>query len=353
MKKVFTISTAAAVLLILLGGIFGVLKFIGINKSGPVFQKGMCYTTWSKVAYSSSSSDKSLEKLKAVNAEWVAVITTWYQDNCFSTDIFPTSKTPSDESVIHAIDKAHSLGFKVMLKPHLDLLSVKAGGWRGEITCVRETDWEKWFDSYRKFILHYAKIANEKKVEMLCVGTELTGSTADHPEQWREIIKAVRKAYRGKLVYAANWQDEYLQIRFWDALDYAGIDAYFPLSGKERPSYEELVQAWERWVPEIENWQNRIQKPVIFPEIGYRSSISAASQPWEHVPGPAVDLELQRDCYKAIVDTFWDKEWFYGAYWWSWGTDERMGGNFNRGFTPQNKPAQDYIEELYKKRINK
>ena len=328
-------------------------RFVGKRLFKPKFQKGMCYTTWNKSAYGSSKSEKSLEKIKSINAEWVAILTTWYQDNCFATDIFPTTDTPSDESVKHAIEKAHSIGLKVMVKPHLDLLSTEYGNWRGEITCVKEPDWQKWFSAYKNFIVHYATIAEETGAEMFCIGTELTAVTAGHIENWRDIIRAVRKVYSGNLTYAANWKDEYLHIRFWDDLDYAGIDAYFPLSDKDKPTYEELIEAWKKWLSEIEQWQSTANKPVIFPEVGYRSAVGAAQKPWEHSPGPTVDLELQETCYKAMVDTFWDKPWFYGAYWWDWGTDVRMGGRFNRGFTPQNKPTQDYIKQLYGRKVRR
>ena len=177
--------------------------------------------------------------------------------------------------------------------------------------------------------------------------------TASHNDKWKEIIRAIRAIYSGKLTYAANWSEEYLHIKFWDDLDYAGIDAYFPLSEKDNPTYEELMESWKKWVVEIEEWQKEINKPVIFPEIGYRSSTKAAYHPWEHAPGTKVDLELQFNCYKALVDTFINKEWFYGIYWWDWGTSIKMGGKFNRNFTPQNKPAQDYIKKLYKRRIKK
>lgn len=348
MKRCFKIFAATLVSVAMLTSILGLSRFIGKEAKCPVFQKGMCYTTWSKRAYETGKSDRSLKKLKELNVEWIAIVVTWYQDTCFSTRIFRTEKTPSNASVKHAIQAAHDAGLKVMIKPHLDLLSTDEGGWRGEITCIKEPDWEIWFSDYRKFINNYARLAEETGAEMLCIGTELTAATATHQDDWRRVISDARSLYKGDLTYAANWSDEYLQIRFWDALDYAGIDAYFPLSDKDKPTYEELMEAWKKWVPEVESWQARIAKPVIFPEVGYRSSLGAARQPWEHAPGSTVDLELQSDCYRAMVDTFWNKSWFYGAYWWSWGTDVRMGGKSNRGFTPQNKPVEDYIEELYK-----
>jgi hypothetical protein len=62
-----------------------------------------------------------------------------------------------------------------------------------------------------------------------------------------------------------------------------------------------------------------------------------------------VNLKLQADCYEALFKTFWDKKWFYGVYWWRWGTSVKFGGPNRRGYTPQNKPAQAIIKRWYKK----
>jgi len=316
----------------------------------PEFQKGIHYVTWSKEGYNTDKSDESLAKISSLGTNWVAVLTTWYQNNCFSTDIFPTEKTPSDKSIERAIKIAHGNKMKVMLKPHLDILDSSYGGWRGEITCARNPDWEKWFTSYKNFMMHYIKIANDNDVEIFCVGTELTEMALAKPELWRRLIKEIREVYKGKLTYAANWNQEYLGITFWDALDYAGIDAYFPLSDKETPTYEELMEGWKRWVTEIETWQKKINKPVIFPEVGYHSSAFPAKEPWIHYGEGKLDLQAQVLCYKAMLDTFWNKPWFYGMYWWDWGTSVKMGGKESRGFTPQNKPAEDTVKEYYFKK---
>ena len=45
--------------------------------------------------------------------------------------------------------------------------------WRGEISMQSEEDWQKWFANYEQFILHYAQLAQEEGIEMLCIGTEL------------------------------------------------------------------------------------------------------------------------------------------------------------------------------------
>jgi len=280
------------------------------------------------------------------------LVSTWYQERYDSTDIYPLKdKSPSDESLIFAIRQLRQLNFKVMLKPHLDLIKSE-GKWRGEIGFDLSSDWQAWFESYTVFLLHYAKIATEENVELFCVGTELTQPALAEPRRWRDLIKKVREVYKGQLTYAANWHNGYNQIEFWDALDYAGLDAYFPLVCSMQPTVEELKSVWQDWMGEIEAWQKKIDKPVLFTEMGYKSSRDAADEPWQHIPVGELDLELQVNCYRALLETFWDRPWFYGAYWWYWGVHPKMGGPSNRSFTPQNKPAQETIKEWYNKPIS-
>ncbi len=315
------------------------------------FQKGMCYVTWRSGKYSTPESDASLKELAKTGTKWVAILTTWYQERCSTTKIFPNENTPTDSSIIHAVNTAHSLGMKVMIKPHLDLIDLSEGSWRGEIACISEPDWKAWFESYRDFILHYAKMAEENKVEMLSIGTELTSVATLRDGMWNDIIiKPVRDVYKGSLTYSANWNVEYSIVPFWNALDYIGIDAYFPLSDNVIPALEEIKKGWEEWVGEIEGFQKKINKPIIFTEVGYCSADGTTKKPWEEIAdGGKVNLKLQADCYQALFETFWDRKWFYGVYWWRWGTDVRFGGANNKGFSPQNKPAQDVLKRWYKK----
>jgi len=261
------------------------------------------------------------------------------------------SKTPSDESLAAVIRKLHEMKIKVMLKPHLDLVDAQ-GKWRGDIGFENDSDWQTWFENYSAFIMRYANICAQEDVELFCIGTELGQATVSQPERWRELIKQIRGVYPGQLTYAANWSNEYDLITFWDALDYAGIDPYFPLVCTLSPKTEELKSAWIDWLKPIEEWQKKINKPVLFTEIGYKSSKDATDEPWQHIAVGDVDLEVQANCYQAALESFWDKPWFYGIYWWYWGVSPRMGGTLNRGFTLQNKPSSDVVKEWYKKPVS-
>ena len=316
----------------------------------PEFQKGMTFIAWTEGGYDNPNSVKAMEQMASLGIEWACLLPTWYQYQYNSPKISPLrDRTPSDESLIFAIRKLHELKFKLMLKPHLDLVQSN-GKWRGEIGFTNPGDWQAWFESYTAFILHYAEIAAGENVEILCIGTELTNATISQPAFWKELINKIRQVYKGQLTYAANWTEEFDAIEFWNELDYAGIDPYFPLVTSLKPTVEQLKSAWEDWIKKIEPWQKKINKPVIITEIGYKSAVGANEEPWQHAPIGGVDLELQVNCYEALLEAFWDKPWVYGVYWWYWGVHPKMGGNTNRGFTPQNKPAGEVVSRWYKEK---
>ncbi|MEN3011162.1 MAG: hypothetical protein ABDI20_09460, partial [Candidatus Bipolaricaulaceae bacterium] len=166
--------------------------------------RGANYTSWSSEEYTTPLSDASLFLLKSTGANYIALLVTGYMDRANSTEIYADPlRTPSDPSLVHAMQVARSYGLKIMLKPHVDS---KDGVWRGSIS---PSDIEAWFASYKRFLVHYAVLAAAHEVELFCVGTEFRSlSGPEFRAHWEEIIGAVRQVYPGPLVYAANW-DEY------------------------------------------------------------------------------------------------------------------------------------------------
>jgi hypothetical protein len=302
----------------------------------PVFQKGMSYVSWPP-NFGSSDSNESLYLLSLTHTEWVAVCIFWYQDNLSSIKIHPSYNTPGNISVVKVVERVHRLGMKVMLKPMVDPLN---GSWRGEIPPS-----DAWFNSYRNFINFWADFSQENKVDMLCIGCEFNKND-EQKENWENITAEVRERYSGPITYAANW-DHYQNVNWWNTVDYIGIDAYFPLTNKNNPTMEELKSGWDSWVNTMESWQATVNKPIIFTEIGYRSTDGANKTPWDFSASSALDLQEQVDCYDATFQTFYNKKWFYGFYWWNWETNPNAGGNSDTGFTPQNKPVQGIITTWY------
>jgi hypothetical protein len=308
------------------------------NVNGPVFQKGMSYVSWPP-NFGSADSNESLRLLSLTNTEWVALCVFWYQENITSAEIYPSYNTPSHISVIQAIQRIHELGMKVMLKPMID---PSDGNWRGLIPPSAE-----WFASYTNFMNFWAEFSQEHEVEMLCVGCEFK-SNEGQTASWENVTAEVRQKYSGPITYAANW-DNYENVHWWDSLDYVGIDAYFPLTNKNNPTVEELKAGWNPWVETMESWQATMNKPIVFTEIGYRSADGANKAPWDYSTPASLDLQEQVDCYNATFQTFNNKNWLYGFYWWNWETSPYAGGDSNGGFTPQNKPVESLITSWYAK----
>ena len=259
-----------------------------------------------------------------------------------------------DEGLAMTTALARELGIRTLLKPHLWMRNHGVGKWRSDIRMESEADWDKWFASYRRFILHYARLAEEQGIEALAVGTELHGTSVEREQDWRDLIAAVREVYSGDLTYAANWWREYEQIRFWDALDFIGIQAYFPLTDSERPTLEQLTRGWREHLGPIEAVQNRFDKPVIFTEIGYKGTAGTAIRPWEWPQRRSddsveIDLETQARCYEAFFRTFWHRPWFAGSYFWKWypsvNSTRRPPPAID--FTPQGKPAAEVMTRWY------
>ena len=312
------------------------------------FQKGLVYTSWMSDELAMPASDIMLVYLKESGFNTVSIMVPAYQDNIDSETIFtndkPDGDTPTDEALKHAIETCHKLGMRVMIKPHVDPRTDEAR--------INIMPSEKWFDSYEKFILRYAKLSEENGVEMFSVGTELEATTfSAWTHRWDQVIDKIKEVYSGMLTYSANWT-EYAEVPFWDKLDLVGIDAYFPLTDNDEPSMEELIAAWEAEADKLEAWlteMNLTDKGVILTEIGYPSADGANRQPWVAVSN-VEDQQEQADCLEAMFSVLTKRSWFEGYYIWQYFPQERWSP---LGFTVKGKKSEEVINEWLKKpRIN-
>jgi hypothetical protein len=312
----------------------------------------MSYAAWWEGQYSDPGADLSLGVLATTGTDWISLIVTGYQDTFLSTTIDRTSPhTPTDADLIHVINAAHNLGLKVMLKPHVDLLDESDGHWRGHIGhgFTTQAQWTAWFTSYRDFIEHYADLAQTYGADQFCVGTELLGTT--HRESdWRAVVAGVRAKYNGHLVYAALHGGEEVSLTWWDAVDYIGVDGYYPLNDdpSKHPTVEELEAAWEG--PKVilaDLSAANGNTPIIFTELGYRSHHGCSCHPWDSVTVSPVDLEEQAYAYEAAFRQLYHQPWLSGIYWWTWFADRFKSGPCDDSFTPYQKPAENILRTWY------
>lgn len=260
-----------------------------------------------------------------------------------------------DSMYVEIARQADAQGLNLIIKPHI-WMRTNSDKWRSDIDFKTETEWNTWKSNYKNFIIHYARLSEQVGATHFCIGTELASVTRSHPEFWIDLIGEVRKVYSGKVFYAANWYREFEKITFWDHLDYIGIQAYFPLCRKENPSLEDIRRGWKPHVANIRKQSRKYNRPVLFTEVGYKSTEDAAVDPWEWIDHENTEKwkpshDTQALCYQAMFESFWHQSWFAGALIWQWrGNHQEVGGLADLDFTPQNKPAQRIISDWFAKK---
>lgn len=303
------------------------------------------------VANKEKVAQQHIDKVLSVHANHAAVMPFGFIGDIASPQIvFNTERQwygETREGGKQYIEMLRKNGIAVMLKPQI---WIRNGEFTGTLKMESEEAWKGLEESYEKFIVLYAELAEETNSEIFCIGTELEQFVKHRPEFWTALIAKIKKVYKGKLTYAANW-DEYTRTPFWDELDYIGVDAYFPLSDDRHPTMEALKTGWQKWKPAMANLSKEKGKPILFTEFGYRSMDYTAKKPWlVDRNDEGVNLDAQVNATQAIFDEFWKENWFAGGYIWKWFIwHDEVGGDKDNRFTPQNKPAEATLKEWYQK----
>lgn len=224
-----------------------------------------------------------------------------------------------------------------------------------------EKKWENWFANYRDYILHYAKLAQDNKVEMFVIGDNLWPAT-QYEQQWRKLIHEIRTIYKGQITYAAGTQ-EYDKIKFWEALDYVGINAYFKVGAKtRREQFKSYVKGWQQVSNKLEQFYNEVRRPILFTEAGAPSILYAGYlgiQPLDpikdallqiHEDTRAQDNEAQGDYYESFFQVFMNKPWFAGVHWWVYYTKpyDHYRSAFDIEFSPYKRQAEGVLRKYFK-----
>ncbi|MBQ7955761.1 MAG: glycosyl hydrolase family 53 [Lachnospiraceae bacterium] len=298
---------------------------------------------------------KSQELLYQTGVNWICLPVVCEQETAHSTEIsFDFGRTCSDRDIMATVQRAHNNNIKVCLKP---MVNCKDGVWRAYINFAdsdfegKDPYWDKWFKNYGDFMKYYAQLAQETGCEMLCIGCEMCG-TERKETHWRKLISEIREIYFGKLIYNTNHGHED-DVKWFDAVDYVGTSAYFPVA-KEGGATSEIMQ--ERWAAireEMYKVHKKFNKQIVFIEIGCRSAHGCACMPWDfqHRDLPH-DEDEQAAFYDSCLTVFADQPWFGGVFWWDWSTfiyDTKEAALKDNGFNIHLKKAEDVLKKWYNK----
>lgn len=273
----------------------------------------------------------------ASGAEAVNVVVLWSQESVSSSSIEPVGeRTVSDRALRRTLRYAEQLGLSVSLMPVVYVESRAEGRWRGTI---EPDDIDAWWTEYREFVLHYASLTASRGIDWFFVGSEL-GSRERDEERWTRLIADVRALGHQRLSYSANW-DRFEKVPFWSELDAIGVSLYEPLPGKTAEERRARVEAWRR---HAEQFAASRGQPILIAEFGFPSRPSAAARPWDSVGPAAIDLELQSELVRAVLETWCRSDTLERIF--LWNVAGRRGALDTR-YSPRGKPAMDALRHWH------
>ncbi|MDE2697979.1 MAG: hypothetical protein OXI23_03845 [Gemmatimonadota bacterium] len=265
----------------------------------------------------------TLRDIEILGANWVAThpYAGISQDGSVRVRRFEGAGDLAPAHWTRPIVEAHKRGLKICIKPHLAYW--RSGfEWRGEIAFRSEEEWARFWADYRAWILAVAEAC--KDADAFVIGTELD-KTLNHEGEWRALIADVRKVYKGKITYAANWTD-YTRVPFWDALDVIGIQGYFPIAKNQNPTEADLRRGWDRLVKELRTYGKKMDRNIVFTELGYNQSYKAASEPWTYRVDDDGARPLQEMCWRVALKAIENEPRIAGALLWKWFPNPRPFG---------------------------
>ena len=304
----------------------------------PFFQAGFAYSHIGG-SYDTDVSSLELRKMRAAGGTVVQLLV-FARINRLDAPEIGMQTGYWDRVLRGGIVRAKEAGLRTMVKLQMWGPGFNEGKFSADIRMTNAADWRAFMANYRPYVLHYARLAADTDVDILCIGTELAQAsrTPVITGEWRALVEEVRSIYSGPLTYAAH-HTEVEEVPFWDSLDYIGIDGYYPIA-KLPAALENLERLSVRW-----------NRPVIFTEAGFSSNSYALTEPWR--PGPyetsrdMVRLDLQAEGWETLLAELWRRDFIWGVYVWKWHPNPAWGGSTNADHTPQGKPALDVIRRFF------
>ena len=295
----------------------------------------------------------AIDELADMGCTWLNFSIAARQDNVHSAAIsINWQAIPYQRNLSRIFRKAKSRNIGVMLMPIVLLNNAGSKDWRGVIS---PPNWDSWFMSYSQYILTMADIANAGKVDIFCVGSELLSTR--HPSATTGcslLIAQIRShfSYPIKLTYSSNWDHydpEQGGPKFWDQLDYIGMNNYNELGDKPGIPVSQLVKAWEPIKDKVLKFAAKEKKPFFFTEVGWHNLDNTVKEPWNYVADGKIDLDEQLHAFQSFVQV-WEPvphDQFMGAFVWEWCPGSN--GDKNKGsYSLQNTPAEKVVQQWMK-----
>lgn len=312
----------------------------------PGFLKGVSLAMRNSLedGYHSPSVGRQLDALAALGADAVSLMPFAYQPGPARPELRYLNRGPGSETdigLLHATRLARARGFHVLYKPHL---WISDNSWPGDVRMESEKDWQAWWRAYRRYILHHALLANWAGADLFSVGVELS-KTVDRDAEWRDLIAATRLFFPRAVTYSGNWYGDLEDVRFWDRLDYMGIDAYFPLSPSPRAGRADLEKGAKEIADRLAAASRRTGKPMILTEVGFAAHRAAWVAP--HTEGGEYSEDDQALAYGVLFNALGRPPWLAGTFVWKAFSSPGSEGGSDADFRFLGRKAEREVREYY------
>ena len=294
------------------------------------------------VAYSNVSRPPALliadlPRLQSIGVNHITFYVYLFVDDPSSSEVKRGPTTPTDLELTTAIDRAHAAGMTVTVSP-LPFYG-KGNVWRGTF---EPDDPDAFFDSWRFYTTHYARMSERHDVELFSIGSE-QNSLQEHTEQWRRTAAEARKHFTGPLTYMATEHESLESVQFWDALDVVSVSPYFGVSERAHPTYGEVRAVWQDAVmPRLRQIGEATGKKVLIGETGFVNAQYFGRATYNPTPSTVPAPRAQADAYQAVLDALAatpDAPTFLlGINWWDW--DPYSTSAAQPTYSPRGKPAE-------------
>jgi len=352
--------------------------------------------------FDSSNAARSIDAMvRETNANAIEIPVMWFYDTANATDFYPkfdlgsTLRTSTDEELGAVVRYAKSRNLRTCLTPMLDpdfelpdrpRIDNATGfpGWRGRVgnwwgtNCSPGTPWHAWHENYRRWTLHYARLAQKLGIDEFLLTHELQAATPQCATTWQQLVKEVRGVYSGVVGTAFNWPVVSFApaVAPWASmLDYIGVDCYFSLAADlssvtkpwDQVPLATIQSGWTPYIGQLQALSGAVGNlPIRCTEIGYQSrsqsySTNAASLPkaiytrnhqWSprdcSISALCVDELSQAMALQAMFNALYVQPWFQGFYLWMWRADVTAGGAGDDEYTPRGKLAAAVLDLWWK-----
>jgi hypothetical protein len=220
------------------------------------------------------------------------LVVQWSAIDAASVELSPSpGMTVDDDFLGWLMDQANARKLRVLVTPVIELEQAPANA---DKRALAPSDPARWFWSYHRFLLHYARIAEAHKAVCFAVGADLPLSLAQD-EHWTALITDVRKAYKGKLTYVAR-AEHFESVPFWNEMDFVGLSGVGELladPSKDAARAQRRAELGKR----LRGWVGEHQKPYLLSSVRADFALVSSDKPNETA---IKQLDAVRAFYQAL-----------------------------------------------------